>query len=198
MAELPPTTPKKSSQLQDLLERFGTQSSAESATKTRRIANQQSTSPAKADPTSAPRPNSRSQTLNEELKMEKRRYEKEKKEGVRRSTRDRKSIILESDTIHITPQSTQRRSSLPPKLDTARTRLRKEIANKSKAKANNFLIANKDYFLPLLPNNNYISKLAANNEAKPIVEYEELDEQPQGVTAVMKPYQVSNVFRSFI
>lgn len=128
----------------------------------------------------------------EELQMEKRKKECDQADGLRRSGRDRKSIILESDTLASPPSA--RRKALPPrKLDTARARLRDDIAQKSKAKSNNFLVANKDYFLPLLPPNNQISKLVARGDAKPIVEYEELTEQPEGVTATMKPYQLTGL-----
>jgi SWI/SNF-related matrix-associated actin-dependent regulator of chromatin subfamily A member 5 len=137
------------------------------------------------------RGSARISALQEELQMEKRKREREAEAGRRRGTRDRKTRILESDTIPSPPRSTKRRA--PPKLDTARNRLRGDIAQKSKARANNFLVANKDYFLPLLPANNQINKLVANHPAKPIVEYEELKEQPEGVTATMKPYQLSGL-----
>lgn len=127
----------------------------------------------------------------EELKMEKRRREQGLDNGQRRSTRDRKSRILESDT-RPSPSPAGRRAPAP-KLDTARNRLRDDIANQSKVKANNFFIANKDYFLPLLPRNNYISKLVSRGSAEPVVEYEELKNQPVGVTATMKPYQLSGL-----
>ncbi|PVH92192.1 hypothetical protein DM02DRAFT_663190 [Periconia macrospinosa] len=70
-------------------------------------------------------------------------------------------LILTSDTVqHSPPPSPSRRKApLLPKLDTARTCLREEIAQKTKVKADNFLVANKDYFLPLLPERNYIQDL---------------------------------------
>ncbi|KAF1830998.1 ISWI chromatin-remodeling complex ATPase ISW2 [Decorospora gaudefroyi] len=134
----------------------------------------------------------------EELKMEMRKKERNQErartEGLRRSVRDRKSVILESDTMPMpSPSPPRRRSPPPPKLDTARTRLRDDIAKKTKAKANNFLVANKDLFLPLLPKNNQVAKLVADGNAQPMVDYEELTEQPKGVTAVMKPYQLSGL-----
>jgi hypothetical protein len=54
-------------------------------------------------------------------------------------------------------------------------------------------VANKDLFLPLLPKHNYVARLVANGNAQPIVEYEELTEQPKGVKATMKPYQLSGL-----
>jgi SWI/SNF-related matrix-associated actin-dependent regulator of chromatin subfamily A member 5 len=127
----------------------------------------------------------------EELTMEKHKKDRERTEGLRRSTRDRKSMILESDTMP--SPSPPRKRAPPPKLDTARTRLRDDIAKKTRAKANNFFVANKDLFLPLLPENNQVAKLVAAGNAQPIVEYEELTEQPEGVTATMKPYQLSGL-----
>jgi SWI/SNF-related matrix-associated actin-dependent regulator of chromatin subfamily A member 5 len=127
----------------------------------------------------------------EELKMEKRKKHRERTDGLRRSTRDRQRLILESDTMP--SPSPPRKRAPPPKLDTARTRLRDDIVKKTRAKANNFFVAHKDLFLPLLPKNNQVAKLAAEGNALPMVEYEELTEQPDGVTAVMKPYQLSGL-----
>jgi SNF2 family DNA or RNA helicase len=264
-----PITPKKrGGPLEDLLAKFGSQSSAESATKLRRTSSQQenkrtetlandgasnskrglrqqpppdysflspsstdfpmpvkqtrptrtstasrsarnstSAKPARDDPessedelarsvtksTSNARGSARIQAKHEELKMEKHRRARERDNGLRRGTRDRKTRILESDTIPSPPSASRRKAPPPRKLDTARNRLRDDIAHKSKAKANNFLVANKDYFLPLLPRNNQIAKLVASHNAQPIEEYEELKEQPKGVTATMKPYQLSGL-----
>jgi len=126
----------------------------------------------------------------EELKMEKSRRQREKEGSLRRGTRDRKTRILESDMMGSPPPAKRR---APPKMDTARNRLREDIAKQSKARSNNFLVANKDYFLPLLPTSNQITKLVNSHDAKPIIEYEELVEQPKGVTATMKPYQLSGL-----
>lgn len=123
--------------------------------------------------------------------MEKRNRGRDQTMGLRRSGRDRKSTILESDTMPTLPPP--RRQAPPPKLNSARNRLRDDIARKTKARANNFLVANKDLFLPLLPKNNYVAKLVTEGKAQPIVEYKELTEQPQGVTAVMKPYQLTGL-----
>jgi SWI/SNF-related matrix-associated actin-dependent regulator of chromatin subfamily A member 5 len=139
------------------------------------------------------RGSARISALNEELRMEKRKKDREAEAGRRRGTRDRKTRILESDMIETPSPPRSGKRKAPPKLDSARNRLRDDIAQKSKAKANNFLVANKDYFLPLLPPNNQVKKLVASHNAKPIVEYEELKEQPKGVTATMKPYQLSGL-----
>jgi SWI/SNF-related matrix-associated actin-dependent regulator of chromatin subfamily A member 5 len=138
-----------------------------------------------------------SSTVNEVLQMERRKKDRQAEAGRRRSTRDRTTRILKSDMVQFPPPSASKRRapklSLPPKLDTARVRLRDDIAQKSKTKANTFLVANKDYFLPLLPPKNQITKLLPNHKSKSIVEYEELQEQPKGVTATMKPYQLSGL-----
>jgi SNF2 family DNA or RNA helicase len=112
-----------------------------------------------------------------------------------RTTRSRKGDILASDALPdelavTPPKSKPRQRALRPKPDTARQRLRDDIAAQTKAKANNFLATHKDLFLPLLPANNYVSKLEPQ---EPIVKYEELDAQPDGVTATMKPYQLSGL-----
>jgi SWI/SNF-related matrix-associated actin-dependent regulator of chromatin subfamily A member 5 len=128
----------------------------------------------------------------EVLKMESKR--KDRVDRPRRSTRGNKGNILESDTVQSQPPTpAKQKAPSRMKMDTARVRLRDEIAQQSKAKANNFLVANKHAFLPLLPHNNYISKLVASGKTKPIVEYKELTEQPEGVVATMKPYQLSGL-----
>ncbi|KAF2703558.1 hypothetical protein K504DRAFT_495383 [Pleomassaria siparia CBS 279.74] len=126
------------------------------------------------------------------LKMETRR--KERIDRPRRSIRGNKGNILESDTMQEqTPTPTKRRAPPRIKNDTARNRLRDAIALQSKAKANNFFVANKDSFLPLLPPSNHITRLIAGKNTEPIVDYKELTEQPEGVTATMKPYQLSGL-----
>ncbi|PVH92788.1 hypothetical protein DM02DRAFT_619713 [Periconia macrospinosa] len=129
-----------------------------------------------------------------ELKMETRRRESPT-EAPRRSLRNRKSDILASDTVqHPPPPSPSRRKTpLLPKLDTARTRLREEIAQKTKVKADNFLVANKDYFLPLLPERNYISRLVTKAKSTSTVPYQAIKQQPEGINATMKPYQLEGL-----
>lgn len=255
-APAPATPPRRhrGGHLQGLLAQFGSQSSAESATKLRRQSSQHhhgqakdtrvdvvveskqlpqpspSPSPssdasfhtAEQDPVpavavssppvpahaqdssddelarSVPRPlrprgwkaSTRSHAAYSDLKMEARSREAAGPR-LRRSTRSRKSNILESDTLDTPPAPSKK--APPPKLDTARARLRDDIAHKTKAKADNFLVANKHLFLPLLPPTNYVSKLVARHDAKPVVPYKDLTEQPRGVTATMKPYQLSGL-----
>lgn len=81
------------------------------------------------------------------------------------------------------------------KAETARNLARQDIALHTKPKRDAFLLANKDYFLPLLPPNNYIVKLerAAIDPQPNEIEYRSLTQQPEGVTAVMKPYQLDGL-----
>ncbi|XPS76632.1 hypothetical protein M3J09_008680 [Ascochyta lentis] len=137
--------------------------------------------------------NLRSNDAYSDLKMEARRKARDDHVPRRRSARHTR--VLESDTLQAQQRATpsKPKTAQPPKLDTARARLRDNIAHKSKVKANNFLVAHKNLFLPLLPPHNYVTKLLANHKADPIVDYEELTEQPKGVTATMKPYQLSGL-----
>jgi SNF2 family DNA or RNA helicase len=135
------------------------------------------------------RPTSTYSSEREELKMENRK----KVDRPRRSTRGKDNILQSDmliDELATSPRKPKPRAPPRRKPDTARQRLRDDIAAQTKAKANNFLAAHKDYFLPLLPAHNYVSKLKAT---APIVKYEELTEQPKGVTATMKPYQLSGL-----
>jgi SWI/SNF-related matrix-associated actin-dependent regulator of chromatin subfamily A member 5 len=83
-----------------------------------------------------------------------------------------------------------------------RVAIRQEIENKTAAKRNRFLLGKKDFWLPLLPPNNYVHKLVEQHEQlsaaeiaalPPVIPYEEIEKQPQGITAVMKPYQLSGL-----
>lgn len=83
-----------------------------------------------------------------------------------------------------------------------RVAIRQEIASKTVQFRDRFLFEKRDFFLPLLPSHNYISKLiekhAAMSEAEraqlpTITPYKEIDTQPAGVRAVMKPYQLSGL-----
>ncbi|KAF9739243.1 hypothetical protein PMIN06_005268 [Paraphaeosphaeria minitans] len=130
----------------------------------------------------------------EGLKMENRR--KDRDEAPRRSTRVRKSDILASDTVYYPPTPPAKRKSgapSPRKLDTVRARLRDDIAQKTQGKANGFIVAHKELFLPLLPLQNYVTKLIANDQAPSVVQYKRLPAQPKGVKATMKPYQLDGL-----
>ncbi|KAL8738170.1 MAG: hypothetical protein Q9181_001028 [Wetmoreana brouardii] len=109
--------------------------------------------------------------------------------------------------------------SMPVK--TERNQIRDAIATETAGKRNNFFIAHKQLFLPLLPEKNFVRKLIeqrrfdrqeedilavsdsldslnANNDQQEeeedlSVPYEKFDQQPQGIKAVMKPYQLSGL-----
>lgn len=89
-----------------------------------------------------------------------------------------------------------------PAVVSQRVAIRQEIATHTAANRNRFFVEKKDFWLPLLPPNNYVRKLvekdaqlckeerAKQSKATP---YEEIEQQPRGVTAVMKPYQLSGL-----
>ena len=71
----------------------------------------------------------------------------------------------------------------------ARNAIRSSIASDTAAKRAKFFVAKKDFFLPLLPEHNYISKLvdqhrqasfAGSDDRAAVVEYEYLTQQPKG------------------
>lgn len=83
-----------------------------------------------------------------------------------------------------------------------RVAIRLEIASKTAKYRNQFLIEKKNFWLPLLPPNNYVKKLvdqhaqlstAERADLPAVTPYEEIDRQPRGVKAVMKPYQLSGL-----
>jgi hypothetical protein len=83
-----------------------------------------------------------------------------------------------------------------------RVAIRLEIASKTAKYRDQFLLDKKDFWLPLLPPHNYVKKLvdqhaqlspAALAKLPKVTPYEEIDRQPRGVRAVMKPYQLSGL-----
>lgn len=92
-------------------------------------------------------------------------------------------------------------SSLPQY--TARNLIRQEIAAHTVATRDQFLIQKKDLWLPLLPEeHNYVKKIVEKHNASSaedlaklptITPYEEIETQPRGITATMKPYQLSGL-----
>lgn len=82
------------------------------------------------------------------------------------------------------------------------------IATDAAVKRDNFLVAHKDIFLPLLPKDNHINRLLQQHSHEPhrtsdrnsrpseigiSVPYETISKQPQGVKATMKPYQLAGL-----
>ena len=83
-----------------------------------------------------------------------------------------------------------------------RVAIRQEIASKTTANRNRFFIEKKDFWLPLLPQHNYVRKLVEAHEQlssaqtarlPSIAPYEEIEVQPRGVKAAMKSYQLSGL-----
>ena len=89
----------------------------------------------------------------------------------------------------------QVQSSAPSK--TVRNEIRDQIATETASKRANFFVAKKEFFLPLLPDGNHIQRLVeqrSQDEHEDLsVPYEAHDHQPKGVTATMKPYQLSGL-----
>ncbi|KAK0640439.1 Lymphoid-specific helicase [Lasiodiplodia hormozganensis] len=83
-------------------------------------------------------------------------------------------------------------ASLRSKVSTARRQIRAEIEQNTKVKQDAFLYHHSSYFLPLLPATNYVAKLK-DKKHRAFASYRELDEQPEGVTATLKPYQLSGL-----
>ncbi|KAI4720738.1 hypothetical protein E4T48_02919 [Aureobasidium sp. EXF-10727] len=103
--------------------------------------------------------------------------------------------VLDSDMI-VEETMTKTKAAAPRivKADTVRNRVREEIATTTKAKRDAFLVHHKDYFLPLLPPNNYVSKLLqADDKRQGYVPYVPLSKQPTNVVATMKPYQLTGL-----
>ncbi|GAB7350777.1 hypothetical protein MBLNU459_g1319t1 [Dothideomycetes sp. NU459] len=93
-------------------------------------------------------------------------------------------------------QGIQPKRLAPVKPDTARNRVRENIATSTKARRDAFLIHNQDYFLPLLPQINYVSKLVQKQPPgieMTAVPNKQITTQPVNVTAVMKPYQIQGL-----
>jgi SWI/SNF-related matrix-associated actin-dependent regulator of chromatin subfamily A member 5 len=83
-----------------------------------------------------------------------------------------------------------------------RVAIRLEIASKTAKYRDQFLLDKKDFWLPLLPPHNYVKKLVDRHaqlspaelaKLPTVTPYEEIDRQPRGVRAVMKPYQLSGL-----
>ena len=82
--------------------------------------------------------------------------------------------------------------------ETERNKVRTNIAQQTKPKRDAFILFNKKYFWPLLPETSYIDKLQRHYDmevdAEPeIFPYEVLTSKPKGVTATMKPYQLEGL-----
>lgn len=110
-----------------------------------------------------------------------------------KSQRGRPKALLTSDTHHTVKKPNA------AVVETARIKVRAEIAQFTKPKRDAYLLANKDYFQPLLPTNSYIDKLQrihamSSKAAEPEeIPYTALTTQPEDVKATMKPYQLEGL-----
>lgn len=99
------------------------------------------------------------------------------KQGRKRKAED----IIASDMM---PEIQDKKSKkiAPVKPDTARNRVREDIATQTKAKRDTFLSFHRDYFLPVLPASNYVSKLVHvktdDDVERTVVPNRQLTEQP--------------------
>ena len=97
--------------------------------------------------------------------------------------------------LYRAPQSIKPRKPLAPsKPRTERNEIRDNISTETYRRRANFLIANKDFFLLLLPQNNHVRKLVEQNNSESAdnlsIPYKVLDQQPQGLQGRLKPYQL--------
>jgi SWI/SNF-related matrix-associated actin-dependent regulator of chromatin subfamily A member 5 len=87
---------------------------------------------------------------------------------------------------------------------TSRQAIRSNIAAETEARRANFIISKKDYFLPLLPENNYVEKLVNRRrngqlrkgnkyEEEGIYEYEAIDKQPEGWVSATRRFLSSSL-----
>ncbi|EKG20962.1 SNF2-related protein [Macrophomina phaseolina MS6] len=109
--------------------------------------------------------------------------------SARRNRRENKKILL-SDMLDAAPKKASAAKNQTNA--TARTQIRSDIALNTKVKRDAFLYRHSEFFLPLLPPTNYIAKLNRQNHGA-FVSYRDLEEQPKGVTATLKPYQLSGL-----
>jgi SWI/SNF-related matrix-associated actin-dependent regulator of chromatin subfamily A member 5 len=84
----------------------------------------------------------------------------------------------------------------------ARVAIRQEIASKTTSYRDRFFVEKKEFWLPLLPPHNYVKKLVEKHEhmseaelanLPTITPYVEIETQPRGIKATMKPYQLSGL-----
>lgn len=132
--------------------------------------------PAKTPP---PRVSSAGHALRQpqDLHLSLRAQENGDKRPLKRRKRSKK--ILKKSTIgpRVVPSAIPR---------TARNEIRNEIATQTAKKRANFFVAKKDYFLPLLPDNNHITRLAEERhesqegEKDLSIPYEAFEHQPKG------------------
>ena len=114
-----------------------------------------------------------------------------KKTSISKLNKARNPIKLTSDlTVNTRPQASR--------VETERSKVRSDIAEHTKPKRNAFLLANKEHFLPLLPETSYIDKLQRledmdSKEDPEVASYTHITSQPTGIQATLKPYQLEGL-----
>jgi len=115
-------------------------------------------------------------------KLQKKTPSKYSKAGKKKLKEEQR--ILRSDAVDDLSQTTTSNEASKPvvvKQDTARARVREEIATKTKAKRDAYLLHHKEHFMPLLPETNYITKLEESGEkTQSVIPHQRLLTQPQG------------------
>jgi SWI/SNF-related matrix-associated actin-dependent regulator of chromatin subfamily A member 5 len=110
-----------------------------------------------------------------------------------------KNVSTSGGIIFKKKRKTKRKTAIPVDKNarraamTARAKVRDDIAHGTKIQQDRFLLANKDFFLPLLQDGNYVQKLQAehmSDVAPTFVPYAEITKQPEGINATVKPYQL--------
>ena len=117
-----------------------------------------------------------------------------------RATENADKPIKHKKRSHVQPAAKRRRAARTQDIGifgpekSARAGIREAIASKTTGRKNAFFVANQEYFLPLLPQTNHIQRLSERYQDKPVTQpYELLSQQPKGVKATMKPYQLSGL-----
>ncbi|KAI9836663.1 MAG: hypothetical protein M1819_001298 [Sarea resinae] len=130
------------------------------------------------------------------ISFEKPRSRGKKRKAPGKSGGRKSKVILVSDTQATGDTITVGKAGRTRPL-TARAEVQSNIAAETTARRKRFLLAKKDLFLPLLPERNNLQKLidgqTGEEDGEALREYEELVTQPKGVTAIMKPYQLSGL-----
>jgi len=107
---------------------------------------------------------------------------------VRRSTRTRTQRVATPVQARSTTASQQKAA---PKAETARQRVRSEIATKTKPKRDAFLYHHRALFQPLLPESNYITKLDPNH-MQPLQTHVEIEHQPAKYVVAQAHYMAQH------
>ncbi len=120
-------------------------------------------------------------------------YASPKKKYKKKSSKAKKAKKLTSNLNDATNSKSSKAV-----IKTERGQARSDIAEFTKPKRDAFFLANKEFFQPLLPETSYIDKLQRLHDMKDdsdveVVPHSAIMQQPAGITAVMKPYQLEGL-----